>query len=358
MRAVAKAGLDQVRTTGERSPGAGDHRDCPAVSVSRVVAFSGLGGRRAGEVLLSQRGGATLGSLLGGLADSKVAEVGQTTQLFDVAIGDADAIGAGLACGGVATVLVTPLEAVPVRAWEALDKGRPLAMVTLVASAADRPGAAAGQPFPTGIVAVVDDPASRRLQRHGSLGQEDLDDLAERAARQALRLGRETSEVRAEGGRTLVVEVYLPATTLVVIGEGKVAGALSAQGELLGWAIVVDAELGAETRELSRALGPTDALVVLSHDPEIDTDALALALSTDCYVGALGSRHTQAARKDRLRALGVDEQALGRIHGPVGLDLGARTPEETAVSITAEILAHRSGRGAASLISSSGPING
>ena len=110
---------------------------------------------------------------------------------------------------------------------------------------------------------------------------------------------------------------------------------------------------------LTADLRPSDALVVLSHDPAVDTPALAAALrSGEPYVGALGSRHTQSARRQRLAAIGVPDAACDRIHGPVGLDLGARTPEEVALAVCAEILAHRSGRDAASLRAGTGPING
>lgn len=107
------------------------------------------------------------------------------------------------------------------------------------------------------------------------------------------------------------------------------------------------------------ALGPADGLVVLSHDPLVAIPTLQAALTGEAgYVGALGSRTTQANRRTRLLAAGLDDAEIDRIHGPVGLDLGARTPEETAVAICAEMIAHRSGRTAASLTGGRGPING
>jgi xanthine dehydrogenase accessory factor len=145
---------------------------------------------------------------------------------------------------------------------------------------------------------------------------------------------------------------------LIVVGEGQLADALAAQGALLGWSTLIESVWSETTAERVRSLGHSDAVVVLSHDHAVDTPALAAALATDCYVGALGSRHTQSGRRERLRALGLSDDALDRIHGPVGLDLGARTPEETAVAVAGEILAHRSGRSAANLRSTSGPING
>jgi xanthine dehydrogenase accessory factor len=99
-------------------------------------------------------------------------------------------------------------------------------------------------------------------------------------------------------------------------------------------------------------------VAVLSHDAAVDTPALAAALASDAtYVAALGSARTQAARRQRLLRLGVSEADLGRIHGPAGLDLGARTPAEIALAISAELLAIRSGRAGASLRGREAPIN-
>ena len=316
--------------------------------VARVVAFKGFGGRRAGETVVAYADGSITGSLLGGAADSALKSETGSLGLFELSVGDADAVSAGLACGGVASVLFNELGVIPGPAWDALVVGRPVALVT-------RPDAASAS---SAVLALVDNPLTRSFEPHGSVGDKVLDEIASGVARLALRQGRDVAEVQVHEGSTLVVEVFLPSTSLVVIGEGQLADALKAQGALLGWDVTVDSAWETTAVALVGSLGPSDALVVLSHDPAVDTPALALALSTDCYVGALGSRHTQAGRRERLLAGGADGPSIGRIHGPVGLDLGARTPEETAVAIVAEILAHRSGRDAASLRSASGPING
>ena len=92
------------------------------------------------------------------------------------------------------------------------------------------------------------------------------------------------------------------------------------------------------------ALGPLDAVAVMTHDPKFDEPAIAQALRRGCrYVGAIGSRKTQAARRDRLRALGVGDDELARLNGPIGLDLGGRAPAETALAILAEVVAARYG---------------
>ncbi|MGO9559989.1 MAG: XdhC family protein [Acidimicrobiales bacterium] len=316
--------------------------------VARVVEFKGLGGRRQGDAVLAYADGTSSGSLLGGAAESALRREVGLLGLFELSVGEADAASAGLACGGVASVLFNELGAIPRPAWEALAVGRPVALVTRP----DAPSAASA------VLALVDSPLTRSYEHHGSVGDAVLDQIASEAARLALRRGRDVAEVQVHEGATLVVEVFLPLTSLVVIGDGQLAEALAAQGSMLGWEVSVDGSWGTEAEALVGSLGQADALVVLSHDPEVDTPALALALSRGCYVGALGSRHTQAGRRERLLAGGADESSVGRIHGPVGLDLGARTPEETAVAIAAEILAHRSGRDAGSLRSANGPING
>ena len=105
-------------------------------------------------------------------------------------------------------------------------------------------------------------------------------------------------------------------------------------------------------------LGPRDVVLVFTHDPKFDEPALIAALATDAgYVGALGSRRTQERRLERLRDAGLDEESIARIHAPCGLDLGARTPPETVVSILAEVIAVRTGRAGESLRETSGPIH-
>lgn len=336
---------------------AGDVRGALAarrgVQVGRVVAFKGFGGRRAGEAVAVFGDGPTTGSLLGGVADTAIAEsvtAPTPSVLLEFGVGDTEAVAAGLACGGVATVLASDAAALPSQLWAALENGWPVALVT-------RPDREAG----SNALALVDSPANGTLERHGSLGDAAADEEATQVGRQALRLGRDSSQlIRLEGDIGVVVETFFPTTTLVVIGEGQLAQALAAQAGLLGWSAVVSNVWTDATDKQVGSLGRPDAVVVLSHDPEVDTPALAAALATGCYVGALGSRHTQAARRDRLRGVGygLSEEAIDGIHGPVGLDLGARTPEETAVAVVGEILAHRSGRSGTSLRASSGPING
>jgi xanthine dehydrogenase accessory factor len=170
------------------------------------------------------------------------------------------------------------------------------------------------------------------------------------------------------GDRKVFAEVYGPPPRLFVYGAVDTAEALCRGAKLLGWtAIVADARGKFATREripsadelieawpqeaLDRvAPDHQTAIVVLTHDDKFDEPALQGALETDAfYIGALGSRRNQQRRRERLLDAGVDEEALDHIHGPCGLDIGADTQAETALSILAEILAVRAGRGGGTL---------
>jgi xanthine dehydrogenase accessory factor len=187
------------------------------------------------------------------------------------------------------------------------------------------------------------------------------DELAAHAD-EVLRGGR--NRLLEVDGARVFAEWYGPPPRLFVYGAVDTAEALCAAAKLLGWkTIVADARGKFATRERMPSADelvvawPDEALeqvqpdhhtafVVLTHDDKFDEPALLGALRTDAfYIGALGSRRNQERRRERLLAAGVEEQALERISGPCGLDLGSETQEETALSILAEILAVRAGRG-------------
>ena len=177
-------------------------------------------------------------------------------------------------------------------------------------------------------------------------------------------------------GRTVFAEVYAPPPRLFVYGAVDTAEALCHAAKRLGWrTIVADARGKFATAEripsadelivgwpedvLAR-VGPDHdtAVVVLTHEEKFDVPALVGALATEAfYVGALGSRRAQERRRERLLAAGVDESELERIFGPSGLDLGAQSPEETALSILGEIVAVRAGRGGGHLKEAGGRIH-
>lgn len=177
-------------------------------------------------------------------------------------------------------------------------------------------------------------------------------------------------------GLRVFAEFYGPPPRLVVVGAVDTAEALCAAAKLIGWrTICVDARAAFATAEripsadelivewpdvaLERvAPDRGTAVVVLTHDLKFDVPALQAALRTDAfYVGAIGSRRTQAKRRDELVAAGVTDGALERIHGPAGLDLGGDTPAETAVAILGEVLAVRAGRDGRPLKAAAGRIH-
>lgn len=142
---------------------------------------------------------------------------------------------------------------------------------------------------------------------------------------------------------------------VIVAGGGQVADALTAIAGALGWRPTVTESLADVTARLT----PGCSVVVLSHDPELDAPALAAALTAGVgYVGAMGARRTQERRREWLLANGIDDHLAATIHGPIGLDIGARTPAEIAVAIISEMIAVRRGASAGgSIAARSGPIH-
>jgi xanthine dehydrogenase accessory factor len=194
----------------------------------------------------------------------------------------------------------------------------------------------------------------------GSLGSADLDEALVAAATETLRRG--LSRTVELGGRSLFIEVFPVRPRLVMVGAVEVARSLARLARELGFeTVVVDGRASFATPErfpdVDRlvvgwpdevadeiGLGPNDAVAVLSHDVKFDEPAIVEALRRGCrYVGAVGSRKTQADRRERLLAAGVAATDLARLRGPVGLDLGGRAPAETALAILAEIVAERYG---------------
>jgi xanthine dehydrogenase accessory factor len=209
----------------------------------------------------------------------------------------------------------------------------------------------------------------------GGLGDADLDRAAVEAAEDLM--WAERSEVREVNGDKLFVDVTAPAPRLVIFGAVDYADGLCRLARAAGWRpFVCDPRSQFATRERFPdaeeviAAWPDDAIArlggidratyiaVLTHDPKLDDATLTVALRSDSpYVGAMGSRRAQAQRRERLLAAGMDEELLERIAAPIGLDLGAVTPEETALSIMAEVVAVRNGREGGRLSQISGRIH-
>jgi xanthine dehydrogenase accessory factor len=317
------------------------------VALARVVATRRSAPRPVGSKLIVSERGELAGSVSGGCVESEVVEAarevlaGGSPQLLTYGISDDLALSVGLPCGGEIDVWV--------------DEPAPdvLAQLARLAQAEER------------AVLLTDlEAGTSRLVRHGE----------DPAADDLIRAGQ--SKVVALDGRRVFADVFAPPPRLLVYGAVDTADALCAAARGLGWhTIVADARRRFATPErLPHAhevvvAWPEEtlahvqpdhatAVVVLTHDDKFDVPMLVGTLTTDAfYVGALGSRRNQERRRERLLEAGVDESALDRIAGPAGLDIGAHSPAETALSILAEIMAVRAGRDGGRLKESGGRIH-
>ena len=219
----------------------------------------------------------------------------------------------------------------------------------------------------------------------GTLGNPDLDRVVARDALGELEAGLTSTRHYGPNGEAraadvaVFIESFAPTPRMVIFGAVDFTAALARAGKVLGYRVTVcDARAVFATvqrfpmadevvndwpdrylTKVGEELGPRDAVCVLTHDHKFDVPALVGALDTRAgYIGAMGSRRTHDDRVRRLREAGVGDDGLSRIMAPIGLDIGARTPEETAIAICAEIIALRTGRHAPSLRDGSGPIHG
>lgn len=230
-----------------------------------------------------------------------------------------------------------------------------------------------GEPIGAKILVTGDDIT-------GSLGDPALDSAFRDAAAEALaaeRSGVRTFRTAAGADVDVFVDAYPPPPQLIIFGAVHVAQPLARYARDLGYLVtVVDARRTLATRErfpdVERLIvaWPDDAfadldiqsstaIAILTHDPKFDEPALLGALGTPArYIGAVGSRSTNADRRERLIRNGVSAEDLARVHGPIGLDIGGQTPEEMAISILGEIIATRYGRSGGALTSASGGIRG
>jgi xanthine dehydrogenase accessory factor len=256
------------------------------------------------------------------------------------------------------------------RLVDAIAARTPVAVATIVRSAI--------QSVPVGAKLLLLPDADETV---GSLGDTALDTAVAATARELL--AEEKSETRPyavpgqEEGVEVFVETFPPPPTLLIFGAVHVAQPLSRFARALGFEVIVsDARAKLATRErfpdADRIIQgwPEETLeqvpirsntyvTILSHDPKFDEPALVGTLGTPAaYVGAIGSRGTQADRRRRLAEAGVSPEKVARLRAPIGLDIGAATPEEMAISILGEIIALRRGRSGGSLAEASGPIRG
>ncbi|MFF1476895.1 XdhC family protein [Streptomyces sp. NPDC058301] len=354
-------------------------------AVATVVAVGGSAPRGPGAALAVDGHGTAVGSVSGGCVEAAVYDLCvQALQDGEpvrerFGYSDEDAFAVGLTCGGVVDVLVTPVRV------DAPDR----AVVEAALAAAAGGGAAA-------LARVVAGPVGRLgrallVRPDGSYegglgGLPGLDRAAAAEARALLDAGRtgefhvaQTGERCGAGGPdglTVFVESSVPPPRMIVFGAVDFAAALVRTGKFLGYHVTVcDARPVFATRErfpeadevvvdwphrYLRGTG-TDGrtvLCVLTHDAKFDVPLLETALRLPvAYVGAMGSRRTHEDRDRRLRETGLSERELARLRSPIGLDLGARTPEETALSIAAEIVAARGGGTGVPLTGAHTPIH-
>ncbi len=333
-----------------------------------VVRTFGSAPRPEGAVLLHAADGRIAGSVSGGCVEGAAAEQIEHARatgnalVIRYGISDEQAWDVGLACGGTIDVLVEPT--VPRAAVRAATDsmgagGRGAAVVTVLP--ADSPPAESG-PHTPGAGAPPEPPLvvdeDGRLE--GTLGDPAQDSALVEAALEALRRGQ--SRTVELGDRSVFIEVYPVRPRLVIVGAVEVARSLARLAKELGFEVVViDGRASFATPErfpdVDRlivgwpdeiadeiGLGRNDAVAVLTHDVKFDEPAIVEALRRGSrYVGAVGSRKTQAERRRRLLEAGVAADRLADLRGPVGLDLGGRQPAETALAILAEIVAERYG---------------
>jgi xanthine dehydrogenase accessory factor len=351
------------------------------VGMATVVGTWRSAPRPAGATMLVGPDGTAVGSVSGGCVEGAVYELcreaiesGQPrSQRYGVS--DDDAFEVGLTCGGIIDLFV---ERVDRQSFPQLDEvaasiaaGEPVAVVTCIEGPPEK--------FGQRLVLWPE-------RRDGSLGSARLDDAATDDARGLLAGGRTgvlhygLDGERLGDGLTLFVASYAPRPRMLVFGAIDFAAAVARIGGFLGYRVTVcdarpvfatpkrfpDAHevivdwphryLNGEI-EAGRVDGRT-VVCVLTHDPKFDVPVLEVALRQPFgYIGAMGSRRTHDDRMRRLREAGVEEESLTRLASPIGLDLGARTPEETAVSIAAEIIASQWGGRGQRLVGLSGRIH-
>ena len=322
------------------------HSENKAVALATVVQTWGSAPRKVGAKMALTPNGAISGSVSGGCVEGTVFEEGtavlQTNnpRLLHYGVADETAWDVGLACGGTIEIFVERLDtAVTQFIHNLIQKDEAGAIITIIRGPKELLGRK---------LAI-----SRAGEQLGTLGDQALDSktiTAEANAAQPQRV-QLTEEIE------VFIDTVRPAPTLIMIGGVHIAIALTSYAKTLGYrTIVIDPRRAFGSKErfphvdkLIQAwpdkafadveITPETAVALLTHDPKIDDPALKIILrAKPFYIGALGSRKTHAKRVERLRDYGIDDVEIGRIHAPIGLDIGAQAPEEIALAIMAEIV--------------------
>ena len=348
-------------------------------ALATVVGTWSSAPRQPGAAMVVSTAGEPTGSVSGGCVEGAVYDLAQEVMASGEAVlqrygvSDDDAFAVGLTCGGVIDVFVEPVDPSAYAQLPAVVASVRAHQPVAVATVVDGPGNVGAH---LAVWADVDRPAE------GSLGSRRLDDavaddvrgMLDHGTTGLLRIGPDGE--RRQDELTVFVQSFAPPPRMLVFGAIDFAAAVARVGKFLGYRVTVcdarpvfaTAKRFPEADEVvvewpHRYLRSTEVdartvICVLTHDPKFDVPLLEVALQTDAaYIGAMGSRRTHDDRLARLREEGVTEEMLARLASPIGLDIGARTPEETAVSIAAEIVAHRWGGSGAPLTETDGPIH-
>lgn len=376
------------------------------VGMGTVVATFRSAPRPPGASMLVGPDGEAVGSVSGGCVEGAVYELATSVVqsghavLERYGVSDDDAFAVGLTCGGILDVFVEKVsrETFPELGEVAADvsAGRPVAVATVIEhpdpALVGRRVVVRPESRPVGVVldemapSGADDPATSS-RTTPTLGSQRMDDAVRDDALGLLAQGQNATltygpdgERRGEGMRVFVW-AFAPRPRMLVFGAIDFAAAVGRVGTFLGYRVTVcDARpvFATATRfpevdevvvewphrylEAEAEAGrvdPRTVIAVLTHDPKFDVPLLevALRLPEVAYIGAMGSRRTSEDREQRLREAGLTEAEIGRLASPIGLDLGARTPEETAISIAAEVIARRWGGSGVRLAERGGRIH-
>ncbi|WP_030609659.1 XdhC family protein [Streptomyces fulvoviolaceus] len=355
-------------------------REARPFALATVIQVSGSAPLPVGTALAVDADGTVVGSISGGCVEGAVYELcqqvltdGATPARARFGYSDDDAFAVGLTCGGEIDVLVQRVDPADrshlTDVLDAIVQGRPVAVAQVV----NGPEALLGR-----TLTLLGDGSAY----NGTLGSEREDRAVATQARALLRAGRTArTEVGGDANTcperlSVLVHTHAPRPRMLIFGATDFAASLSQAGSFLGYRVTVcDARPTFATPARfpyadevvvdwpHRYLADTEvdartAVCVLTHDAKFDIPLLRLALDLPVgYIGAMGSRRTHDHRMEALREAGVHEDRLAHLRSPIGLDLGAHTPEETALSITAEIIAHANHGTGLPLTRSTGPIH-
>jgi len=332
-------------------------------AVATLVATTGGAIRRLGETMWVDDHGMIVGSVtIGGCVDGRALELAEdvlrtgTSRRVSLPLGDEDAWAFGMTCAGNVDLLVEPVVA--------SEPGDPVTVAATAVATASRDGRSAVE-----LVSFAERPARLVVledgTRYGSLGSQVLDEAAVARARPLIdaRVAGVIAVPTGESSTELFAQVHAPPPSVIIVGATDVAAALVPLAAQLGYhTSVIDSRERWATRErfpvadelrvgmpseiiAEIPLTPPGALVLVAHDFKYDLPVLEVAMRSRIgYIGVLGSRRRAAVIREFLESIGAPPEDVARVRIPVGLDIGARTPAEIALSVLAEIVATRAGR--------------